>query len=107
MVRSSMPTMVITLWREAMKTSRLNCKQSIAEGGHTWHSNTCGMLMSGVLMLALPGCTAMAYLPDEAPMTEPSVSVSEEWNGARTSAGINAAELGWQAYFPDPALQQS
>jgi NodT family efflux transporter outer membrane factor (OMF) lipoprotein len=98
--------MVITLWREAMKTSRLNCKQSIAEGGHTWHSNTCGMLMSGVLMLALPGCTAMAYLPDEAPMTEPSVSVSEEWNGARTSAGINAAELGWQAYFPDAQLQE-
>ncbi len=61
-------------------------------------------MASLVMILALTGCTAMLHLPDEAPEAEPSVSLAEDWQGDG-GMGLNAAETGWQAYFPDPQLQ--
>lgn len=64
------------------------------------------MMALGGLVLTISGCSSLVQVPDKAIVDQPSVSLSDDWNTVGDTTGLNAADLSWQSYFPDPQLQK-
>ena len=67
-------------------------------------------LLAACLMPVLAGaCANNPVFPEKSELTIPDAPVADTWSSEGASAasdGANAAELQWQAYFPDPQLQR-
>ena len=64
------------------------------------------MIALGGLVLTISGCSSLVQVPDKTIVDQPSVSLSDDWNTVGDTTGLNAADLSWQSYFPDPQLQK-
>jgi len=63
------------------------------------------MMALGGLALTISGCSSLVQVPDKTIVDQPSVSLSDDWNTTGDTTGLNAADLSWRSYFPDPQLQ--
>ena len=63
------------------------------------------MMALGGLALTISGCSSLVQVPDKTIVDQPSVSLSDDWDTTGDTTGLNAADLSWQSYFPDPQLQ--
>lgn len=64
------------------------------------------MIALGGLVLTISGCSSLVQVPDKTIVDQPSVSLSDDWNTVGDTTGLNAADLSWHSYFPDPQLQK-
>ena len=67
-----------------------------------------GSLAACLMCAVMSACASNPIFPEKSELSIPDAPVAKAWSdegSTSISAGANAAELDWQAYFPDPQLQ--